>query len=412
MEIISYVGGGVAARTDRPQKSKNYPTLNLRKNTERRHERAFAVNALSASDSVLLESPVSVEKSAKRKKIRRERMSTRAFFFMTFMTLLVLSVAPYTVFKYRLYQDTHMGPLVLDSFFSDEVSILNSEMRKFAMDLSNAGISSLSHNVLDEEGNILSNADLGFSDVVTFKTYRVKDGETIGSIRRKFSLANDGTLINVNKIENVRNLMAGQKLKIPSQDGILHKVGNGENLTSIATKYNVPIEEILDVNDLETDILAPGKELFIPGAMMDETEYRKSLGELFACPLSGKWYLSSPFGKRINPITGVAGSNHNGIDMAISAGTKIKSTMSGDVAYVGYSNVYGNYVIINHLNGYQSLYAHMSKTLARQGQKVGQGTVIGLVGSTGMSTGPHLHFTIYKNGKAVDPQKILNLKKR
>lgn len=411
MEIISYVGGGAVARTERPQKSKNYPTLNLRKNTERSHERAFAVNALGAANSVLIENPVSVEKSSRRKKVRRERMSTRAFFFMTFMTLLVLALAPYTVFKYRLYQDTHMGPIVLDSFFSDEVSILNSEMRKFAMDLSNAGISSMSHNVLDEEGNILSNADLGFSDVVTFKTYRVKDGETIGSIRRKFNLANDGTLINVNKIENVRNLMSGQKLKIPSQDGILHTVGKGENLTSIATKYNVSIEEILDVNDLESDILAPGKELFIPGAMMDETEYRKSLGELFACPLSGKWYLSSPFGKRINPITGVAGSNHNGIDMAISAGTQIKSTMSGDVAYVGYSNVYGNYVIINHLNGYQSLYAHMSKTLARQGQKVGQGTVIGLVGSTGMSTGPHLHFTIYKNGKAVDPQKILNLKK-
>ncbi|MBR4448746.1 MAG: M23 family metallopeptidase, partial [Treponema sp.] len=85
----------------------------------------------------------------------------------------------------------------------------------------------------------------------------------------------------------------------------------------------------------------------------------------------------------------------------------IYSAMSGKVVYVGWSNIFGNYVIINHGNGYQSLYGHMSKTLCRTGKTVAQGEKIGLVGSTGYSTGPHLHFTVYKNGKLVDPMTLL-----
>ena len=73
----------------------------------------------------------------------------------------------------------------------------------------------------------------------------------------------------------------------------------------------------------------------------------------------------------------------------------------------GWSNIFGNYVIINHGNGYQSLYGHMSKILAKKGQSVDSNTKIGLVGSTGYSTGPHLHFTVYKNGTLVDPLTLL-----
>ncbi len=402
MEIISYVGSDAVARQKKSQRVKTYANLSLKRKSERP----------LAKEVTFSRSTVSVARQPQPvKRPSSSGMSPSAWVFMIFSILLILITVPYSVFKFRLHQDSHTGPLVLDSFFPEEISVLNGEMTRYALSRISEGEKS-GENVLDEEGNILSSADLGFSDVVTYQNYRVKAGETIGSIRRKFSLANDGTLININKIENVRNLMEGQKLKIPSQDGIIHKVASGENLALIASKYNVSLEEILDVNDLSTDVLTPGSELFIPGAMMDEMEYRKSLGELFACPLAGKWYLSSPFGRRINPITGVGYSNHNGIDMAIASGSIIKSTMSGDVAYVGYSNVYGNYVILNHLNGYQSLYAHMTKALVKKGQKVGQGTTIGLVGSTGMSTGPHLHFTIYKNGKAIDPQSVLNIKKK
>ena len=77
------------------------------------------------------------------------------------------------------------------------------------------------------------------------------------------------------------------------------------------------------------------------------------------------------------------------------------------MSFAGYSNIYGNYVIIKHANGYQTLYAHMSKILAKKGQWVSQGTRIGLVGSTGYSTGPHLHFTVYKNGQLVNPMTLI-----
>ena len=81
--------------------------------------------------------------------------------------------------------------------------------------------------------------------------------------------------------------------------------------------------------------------------------------------------------------------------------------MSGTVAKAGWSNVFGNYVIIKHIDGYQTLYGHLSKIKTKKGAFVSQGELIGLVGSTGYSTGPHLHFTVYKNGKLVNPSTLL-----
>jgi len=130
------------------------------------------------------------------------------------------------------------------------------------------------------------------------------------------------------------------------------------------------------------------------------------MGELFMYPLSVAWRLTSPFGPRPDPFTGVR-TFHTGIDMAVPKGTSIRAAMSGKVIAVGFTNIYGNYVIINHGNGYQTLYAHMSQTFAHTGQGVSQGTRIGLVGSTGYSTGPHLHFTVYKNGNLIDPLSVL-----
>ena len=98
---------------------------------------------------------------------------------------------------------------------------------------------------------------------------------------------------------------------------------------------------------------------------------------------------------------------HYGVDFGVKKNTPIGAAMSGKVVYVGYSNIFGNYVIINHGNGYQTLYGHMTKALCHNGQQVSQGTRIGLVGSTGYSTGPHLHFTVYKNGSLVDPLSLL-----
>ena len=93
--------------------------------------------------------------------------------------------------------------------------------------------------------------------------------------------------------------------------------------------------------------------------------------------------------------------------MAAPLKTQVKASADGKVSVCSYSPVYGNYVIITHDNGYQTLYAHLYAATVKKGQVVTQGTKIGLLGNTGYSTGPHLHFSVYKNGKLINPFEVL-----
>ncbi len=268
----------------------------------------------------------------------------------------------------------------------------------------------------DSEGNVVSSSgeageasglfDYSYKEPVTYTEYTVKAGDSISVISRDAGLSNISTLIAVNGISNVRYLREGQKLKIPSMDGLVHRVAAGETVEGLSVKYRTPVEDILDANDLDSYALTVGQELFIPGAKMDSTSLQRAMGELFAWPITAEYRISSRFGARKDPITG-ADSYHTGIDLACPTGTAVKASMSGTVAKAGWSNVFGNYVIIKHIDGYQTLYGHLSKIKTKKGAFVNQGELIGLVGSTGYSTGPHLHFTVYKNGKLVNPSTLL-----
>lgn len=307
------------------------------------------------------------------------------------------------IFYFLNYFQTKTGPLSLENNYEKEMALLDSLMNSFALEekseYSNDGT------ILDSK---VSAADMEklFRQPVTFQTYRVQSGDTISGITKKFGLSNISTLIAVNDIDNVRQLCAGQKLKIPSMDGLYYTVQKGNSLQGLSSKFGVTLEDLLDVNELESEVLSAGQVLFIPGAKLDESKLKQAMGELFKNPLSVKYRLTSHFGPRADPFTGEK-SNHTGIDMACATGTPIVATASGYISYSGTSPVYGYYVIINHGNGYQSLYGHMSKIIAKKGQWVSQGTRIGLVGSTGYSTGPHLHFTVFKNGKLVDPLSLI-----
>ncbi|MBQ5814311.1 MAG: peptidoglycan DD-metalloendopeptidase family protein, partial [Clostridia bacterium] len=112
--------------------------------------------------------------------------------------------------------------------------------------------------------------------------------------------------------------------------------------------------------------------------------------------------ITCKYGMRTHPITGVY-KLHTGIDLRASTGTKIYAANAGTVIKATYSSAYGYYVVVNHGGGTSTLYAHMSKMAVKNGQKVSQGTVLGYVGSTGYSTGPHLHFEVIKNGNYVNP---------
>jgi len=128
-------------------------------------------------------------------------------------------------------------------------------------------------------------------------------------------------------------------------------------------------------------------------------------GDLFIWPLYGT--ISSFYGNRRDPVNPDRWEFHNGIDIRGRTGTPIRAAMAGRVSSVGFDRVYGNYVIINHHSGYRTLYAHLSVIRTRSGAYVAQGERIGDAGNTGLSTGPHLHFTVYKNGNTVNPRVLL-----
>lgn len=120
-------------------------------------------------------------------------------------------------------------------------------------------------------------------------------------------------------------------------------------------------------------------------------------------PLTVQTYVSSGFGYRSSPFGGGSSEFHNGLDFPAPLGTPVYATASGKVDQVGWNSVFGLMVLIDHENGFYTLYGHLSEAKVTQGQTVQQGDFIGLVGSTGRSTGPHLHYTVYRYGSAVDP---------
>ena len=133
----------------------------------------------------------------------------------------------------------------------------------------------------------------------------------------------------------------------------------------------------------------------------------KFSGEKFLWPLSGYYTITSPYGYRIHPTLKV-NKLHTGIDIDAPSGAPVLAANSGTVVLAGYNSGYGNYVIIDHGGGYATLYAHASSLNVSKGQTVKKGQTIMKVGSTGFSTGPHLHFEILVNGSTVNPMSYFN----
>lgn len=242
--------------------------------------------------------------------------------------------------------------------------------------------------------------------VITYQSYRVDKGDMIGAIAEKFGITQD-TIISVNNIRQSRLLQIGQYLKIPNMPGIMYSAkGNGETVASVAEKYKVDAKKCALVNNLpEGSSLSDGQTIFIPDAELDRITRQEINGDLFMRPVR-RYYISSAYGWRLSPFTGKR-SFHSGIDMCAPAGTSVYAALGGVVSFVGYNNVYGNYIIVSHHSGYKTLYGHLSATLVLKGQGVSPATVIGRVGNTGLSTGPHLHFTVFKNGRTVNPFNLL-----
>ncbi|WP_353683448.1 M23 family metallopeptidase [Thermodesulfovibrio sp. 3907-1M] len=137
----------------------------------------------------------------------------------------------------------------------------------------------------------------------------------------------------------------------------------------------------------------------------EKQEPQNNLSNKLSLPVSGR--ITSSFGLRIDPIDGKL-RHHNGVDIAVPEGTPVKPVLSGKVVYSGWMGGYGNCVIVEHENGIQTVYAHNSKNLVKTGDVVTSQSIIALSGSTGRTTGPHLHFEVRKDGVAVNPLAMIN----
>jgi murein DD-endopeptidase MepM/ murein hydrolase activator NlpD len=241
-------------------------------------------------------------------------------------------------------------------------------------------------------------------ETFSWETYTVMKGDSVSSIAAARALSID-SIIALNGLTNVKRLRVGAKIRIPNMDGVPYTVRKGDSLTRIANSWGVPLTAILDANDLATATIASGQVLFLPGARMRGEELKKALGELFIYPIKGR--ITSAYGWRDDPFTG-ARRFHAAVDLASNTGTPVKAAMDGRVSAVGINAVYGKYVIIAHDGGYQTMYAHLNVIRVDKGTRVSQGERIGDVGSTGYSTGPHLHFAVYRNGRALNPMQFLN----
>lgn len=239
--------------------------------------------------------------------------------------------------------------------------------------------------------------------VLETQTYTVQKGDMLSAIANQHNVTL-GTLISFNGIKNVRKVGLGTTLVIPNSDGVLYTVVKGDSLSGIARNYKVTYETILEANRLSSPVVTPGQKIFLPTATLSNWELRQASGELFIYPTRG--YITSRFGTRRDPFTGVR-TFHNGVDLANALGTPVRASMAGTVTDTGFNPSYGNYIVLSHEGGFKTLYGHLKSFSVKSGQAVGQGQLIAQMGNTGYSTGSHLHFSIFKWNKALNPLNYL-----
>jgi len=266
----------------------------------------------------------------------------------------------------------------------------------------------------DAEANAMTQISTSEKGEIT--EYRVEEGDTVSSIAMKFNVSID-TIMWENNLKNVDAIKPKQLLRILPVTGMQHKVVRGETIYSIAKKYGVDAQAIIDYpfntfsND-ETFALSAGQGLIIPGGVKPKETI-----------IDTSRYVA----RTVAPVPGVVGEGgfiwptsghisqkyywyHQAVDIANASNPVIVASQGGTVVTAGWNaGGYGNYVVIDHGNGYRTLYAHMlnGSIVVKPGAVVKQGQKLGIMGSTGRSTGTHLHFEIKTSKGNVDPLSVL-----
>lgn len=258
---------------------------------------------------------------------------------------------------------------------------------------------------------------IGMTD---YAVHTIESGETLSAIAAKYGVKVE-TIMWENNIGNANSVRIGQTLLIPPVNGISYKVTNGDTLDKIAKKYNVPAEKIIAQNNIVDNVIQKGQTLFLPdarpivpanpvvigrnGAVTRNDRAYVNAQPSTAVPAAGKAFIFPTKGKISQGYRG----GHYALDIADRSKPPIWAAGGGTVEKVStgtWGGGYGNHVIVNHGDGVKTLYAHMDTVNVYEGQSVGQGDVLGIMGNTGRvygATGIHLHWEVWVNGVKQNP---------
>ncbi|HOZ36741.1 MAG TPA: peptidoglycan DD-metalloendopeptidase family protein [bacterium] len=243
------------------------------------------------------------------------------------------------------------------------------------------------------------------------QTYEVQTGDTLSSIASHFGLSVN-TLLWENNLTLKSYLKPGMKLSILPTNGISYSVKRGDTVASIAKKFDVSPDKILSYNNLDSAAtIKVSQHLIIPDGKPLSTSAPVASAQSSVKNIFSKG-VASTLGKYVWPstsrrITQYFSWRHTGLDIGAAAGTPIYALDSGRVELAGWSSGYGYNIIVNHGNGIKTRYGHSRKLYVKVGDQVSAGEVLGEVGSTGYSTGPHIHLEIKINGTNVNPLSYL-----
>ncbi len=238
------------------------------------------------------------------------------------------------------------------------------------------------------------------------KTYIVQPGDTISAIAEKFGISIN-TILWENNLSLSSYIRPGDKLTILPVDGISYTIRSGDTLSAIANKYNSDLDKILAHNQLASaGKITAGQKLIIPDGKPGSSQPQRT-HSIYNNKIVDSQTQSFIWPSNSKRITQYYHWRHYAIDIGAKSGTPIYASKNGRIEYSGWSTGYGYNIVVNHGSGSKTRYAHASRLYVKRGDQVSQGEVIGAVGSTGWSTGPHIHFEIIINNTKVNPLSYL-----
>lgn len=312
------------------------------------------------------------------------------------VTPLCVHAGVFSSFFAKAETETEPAPEVVNTSSPLDVPVLSSLQNPDTLKSRGGG------DIIVDEGALISTGPIGEDEIAResvsdgeIRVYTVRPGDALSQIAEMFGVTTN-TILWANDIPRATAIQPGDSLVILPIVGVRHVVKDGDTINSIAKKYEGDVDEILSYNQLASaNELTEGDTLIIPGGAMHATKVVTS-----AAPVKSSGSVSGG-GGLIHPAPGAIRTQgihgYNSVDLASGHGSAIRAAAAGEVIVSksgGWNGGYGNYIVIRHSNGIQTLYAHLSENYVGVGAWVNQGANIGAMGSTGRSTGTHLHFEV------------------